>query len=313
MAKRTEEGRVLQVEFAGDGARIPVTGSSLRFALDRALGWNQMRSDWYTVSLHGDVLRFDGRGYGHGVGLCQAGATQMAAEEHSAEEILEFYFPGTRIGVTPEDHGWTAARGAGWMLRTTASSDADLVGAGDAEWGKARALYPPRTSELNPEVWSMPTTELFRQATSEPGWMLASTQGARIFLQPPALLKKDSKEDDTLLHEFLHVLVESEASAQTPLWLREGVVEALAEGGLPSDGAGHVDLTALNLALARPANQAESQRAHAEAARLVRVLLLHNGLEQVRQWVRSGSVPDAAVRTLALVPVPERAAPSRPR
>lgn len=312
VAKRTEEGRVLQVEFEGAGARVPVTGSSLRFALDRALGWNQMRSDWYTVSLHGNGLRFDGRGYGHGVGLCQAGATQMAAEGHSAEEILDFYFPGTRIGVTPEDHGWTAAHGAGWSLRTTGSVG-ELAKLGDAAWGRALTLYSPRATKLEPEVWEMPTTELFRQATGEPGWMLASTQGERVFLQPEGVLKRDGKEEDTLLHEFLHVLVESEASAQTPLWLREGLVEALAEERPMLDGAGHVDLTALNLALMRPASQAESQRAHAASAQVVRALLLHDGLERVRQWVRSGSVPDAAVRTLALVPAEERPVPSRPR
>lgn len=39
------------------------------------------------------ILR--GRGWGHGVGLCQIGAAVMAAEGASCEEILKFYYPNT--------------------------------------------------------------------------------------------------------------------------------------------------------------------------------------------------------------------------
>ena len=39
----------------------------------------------------------DGRGFGHGVGLCQWGAQGMAAEGKTAEDILQFYYPGAVI------------------------------------------------------------------------------------------------------------------------------------------------------------------------------------------------------------------------
>ena len=80
VTKRTDEGRVLRLEFSGGGPGVAVRASSLRFGLNRTLGGNQLRSDWYTVVLRGGVLRFDGRGYGHGVGLCQAGAKEMGVE-----------------------------------------------------------------------------------------------------------------------------------------------------------------------------------------------------------------------------------------
>jgi len=38
-----------------------------------------------------------GRGYGHGVGMCQCGAEGMAREGKSAKEILSHYYPGSRI------------------------------------------------------------------------------------------------------------------------------------------------------------------------------------------------------------------------
>lgn len=313
VAKRTDAGRAVLLEFAGGGAEVPVAAESFRLAVGRMLGWNRLRSDWYTVNLTNGVLHFEGRGYGHGVGLCQAGAAEMAAERHSSAEILNFYFPGTRVGVTAQDHGWTSARGSGWTLWTTVGSP-DLLREGNAAWGKAKRLYPSRAADQQtlgqPEVWQMPTTELFRQVTSEPGWTLASTQGTRIFLQPEAVLKRSGSEDNTLLHEFLHVLVENEASPQAPLWLREGIVETLASG---EHGVGVVmDVADLNAALARPANQAESQRAHARAGMLAKALTARYGLEQVRQWLRSGIVPESEVTTLgpargqALAPVPSR-------
>ncbi len=299
--RRTDGRRVLRLQIAGDTARVPVTASSLRFALNRALGWNQLRSDWYTVTVRGGVLRFDGRGYGHGVGLCQAGATEMAAEGHSAAEILQFYFPGTRAGVTADGEVWRPAREAGWTLWATSDAPG-LAKPGDEAWAKVRALYPSRGADVEPEVWAMPTTELFRQATSEPGWMLASTQGARVFLQPEDVLQRSGRKDDTLLHEFLHVLVESEASAQAPLWLREGLAEAVAEGPTAAGPGAPVDVRAVEAALAHPASQADSQRAHADAARLVAGLIARNGLEKVREWVRSGSMPDAAIRVSGRAP-----------
>lgn len=305
VTRRTSGGRVLRLQIAGAGASVPLTASSLRFALNRALGWNQLRSDWYTVTLQGGMLRFEGRGYGHGVGLCQAGATEMAAEAHSAAEILQFYFPGTKVGLTAEGDVWRPAREAGWTLWSTADA-AELAKRADEAWAKARALYPSRGAEVEPEVWAMPTTELFRQATSEPGWMLASTQGARVFLQPEDGLRRSGTEDDTLLHEFLHVRVESEASPQTPLWLREGLVEAVSQHGLEQDVAARGNVRVIEATLAHPASQADSQRAHAQAARLVAGLIARNGLKTVREWVRSGSVPDAAIRVSGLAP--ERAA-----
>ncbi len=314
VTKRTDAGRALQLEFTGDGVTVPVTASSFRFAMDRTLGWNQLRSDWFTMTLNNGVLHFEGRGSGHGVGLCQAGATEMAAEGHSAAEILSFYFPGTQIGITAEDRGWRAVRGTGWTLWATGSPGVnssgsalkDLLHEGNMAWGRAQTLYTPHeamaslqagsSSRVQPEVWEMPTTELFRQTTTEPGWMLASTAGARVFLQPEAVVKKNGGEEETLLHEFLHVLVESEAAAQAPLWLREGVVEALAKASNSVDEAApEVSMTAVEKELARPASETESQWAHTAAGRMARALIAQYGLAQVRQWLRTGSVPDAAV------------------
>jgi SpoIID/LytB domain protein len=41
---------------------------------------------------------FRGKGWGHGVGMCQLGAFGMAQRRHDYRAILEHYYPGTEIG-----------------------------------------------------------------------------------------------------------------------------------------------------------------------------------------------------------------------
>lgn len=50
-----------------------------------------------SADLSGGSVTFYGRGWGHGVGLSQWGAKAMSDHGWSAEEILNFYYPGTEI------------------------------------------------------------------------------------------------------------------------------------------------------------------------------------------------------------------------
>jgi stage II sporulation protein D len=289
--RQTTGGRAGLLEVTGGGPRAQISASSFRFAVDRALGWNQLRSDWYTLAVSGYTLEIQGRGYGHGVGLCQAGAYEMAMEGHSDVEILDFYFPGAVAGITPADHGWQTEAGTGWTLLTTGSPN-NLLAEGNSSWAKAQSLFGGRG---HPVVEELPTTELFRQTTGEPGWVLASARGSNVFLQPVQVRRKNSGAENLLLHEFLHVLVEQQAGENAPLWLREGLVEALA-GGVQS---GHVDLPAseIDAELAHPADAATSRNAHQAAARMAALLRDRYGMPAVRDFLRSG-VPYEAIRSL---------------
>lgn len=46
-------------------------------------------------------FEFSGRGYGHGVGLCQWGARAQAEAGRGYREILSYYFPGTAVEKAP--------------------------------------------------------------------------------------------------------------------------------------------------------------------------------------------------------------------
>lgn len=56
-----------------------------------------LRSAYFTLAPAGDSIIFTGRGYGHGVGLCQDGAKHMAEKKMNYARIIGFYYPGTII------------------------------------------------------------------------------------------------------------------------------------------------------------------------------------------------------------------------
>jgi stage II sporulation protein D len=56
-----------------------------------------LRSAYFFLSASGDSILVSGKGYGHGVGLCQDGAKHMAEKKISFDRITGFYYPGTII------------------------------------------------------------------------------------------------------------------------------------------------------------------------------------------------------------------------
>lgn len=56
-----------------------------------------LRSTFFSVMPHGDSIILKGRGYGHGVGLCQEGAMAMATKGFNFNQIIDFYYSGVMI------------------------------------------------------------------------------------------------------------------------------------------------------------------------------------------------------------------------
>lgn len=97
---RTSSGRVATLGLPGMTPGL-VAGNDFRLAL----GSTRVRSLAFTLLNDEQVLRFAGRGYGHGVGMCVIGAGRRAMRGASARQILEQYYPG--LALVPLD----AARG----------------------------------------------------------------------------------------------------------------------------------------------------------------------------------------------------------
>ena len=94
--ERDTAGRAERVLLKGAQER-QVRGEDLRDALARTLGARAVRSTRFEVSRRGQVYVFEGRGFGHGVGLCQAGALARIRAGQKIPSVLQTYFPGTKI------------------------------------------------------------------------------------------------------------------------------------------------------------------------------------------------------------------------
>jgi len=57
----------------------------------------KLRSSFFSVTIEDDSVLLKGRGYGHGVGLCQEGAMVMATKGYNYKQIIEFYYTGVHI------------------------------------------------------------------------------------------------------------------------------------------------------------------------------------------------------------------------
>jgi len=92
-ATYTKAGRVIQVRILHSGGELYVKGDDLR----RVLGYTVLPSTQFDFDIVGIQVQFAGRGNGHGVGLCQWGAKELAERGYSAETILRYYYPGADI------------------------------------------------------------------------------------------------------------------------------------------------------------------------------------------------------------------------
>jgi len=294
IAARTASGRAQTLLLEGGGESARISAGSFRFAIGRELGWNSVRSDLYEVHASGGRVEFQGRGSGHGVGLCQLGADRMGAEGRSYREILAFYFPGTQVGAAAKDIPWQRLASENIALETTNPPQDGPVLALAVRVLRAvtgRTHWPP-PHDL--EIYSYPDLDRFRNATGEPGWVAAHTTGTRIHLQPAALLRSRGILEATLRHEFLHVLVESQARADLPLWFREGLVEYLAgppAGSAPARIPSDADLR-------QTSDAARARQAYQDAARMVAGLVRRYGETAVLDWVKRG-VPAEVTNTSA--------------
>lgn len=90
---RDPGGRVKEIKIYHRGGEITMRGEELR----KFLGVDNLKSTLFEVIRWAEYFWFRGRGWGHGVGMCQWGAKKMAEEGYSYKEILQFYYPGTKI------------------------------------------------------------------------------------------------------------------------------------------------------------------------------------------------------------------------
>ncbi len=101
-------GRVVELEVVGAEGQLDLKGLQVRWGLG-------LRENLFVINREtgprGEIERFviTGKGWGHGVGMCQVGAFGMAQAGSRFDEILKHYYTGVSLSL-PEP-GAVAVRG----------------------------------------------------------------------------------------------------------------------------------------------------------------------------------------------------------
>lgn len=79
------------------GRSIYFTDKDLKIPLKIIRADFQLKSTYFSIEQQGESVIFNGRGYGHGVGMCQEGAMRMANLNYSYKDILNFYYKDVHL------------------------------------------------------------------------------------------------------------------------------------------------------------------------------------------------------------------------
>jgi stage II sporulation protein D len=92
IVSRGLDNRVLKILVTGtSGRHVTLTGEEFRHKLG-------LRSTDFDFRVNAGVVSFTGIGFGHGIGMSQYGARQMAIDGKSYRQILQYFYPGVKVG-----------------------------------------------------------------------------------------------------------------------------------------------------------------------------------------------------------------------
>jgi stage II sporulation protein D len=100
---RFESGRINELEIdlldrIKNPKSIKLYGNKIRYVIRTSDNKSILESSNFEIKVESDrKVVVKGKGYGHGVGLCQWGALAQSQQGRSYKEILSFYYPGTKI------------------------------------------------------------------------------------------------------------------------------------------------------------------------------------------------------------------------
>lgn len=92
-AEKTESGRVSALKFLLQGKEKRVTSDEMR----GLFGYSRIKSANFDWKVDKDQVLFEGKGSGHGVGMCQWGAQYLAKQGMNYKKILAHYYPGVKL------------------------------------------------------------------------------------------------------------------------------------------------------------------------------------------------------------------------
>jgi stage II sporulation protein D (peptidoglycan lytic transglycosylase) len=254
---RNASGRVSKLRVDGFSPDT-ISGQDFRAAIGPTLGWLLVKSAAFEMERHGDVYHLEGRGYGHGVGMCVIGSVNLAARGQTAAQILGRYYPGLDIvplvnaatvinlPVRPISPARTAAAAA-VLAASPAPSPIALALPVDDEGERstidALALRARDdiakdlgvTAPAHVTIRFHPTTQSYERATGQAWFTSGAIVAGDIHLLPVAVLRDRGVLERTVRHELVHLMLD-EPLLRRPAWVREGA--AMYFSGQRPDAAG---------------------------------------------------------------------------
>jgi stage II sporulation protein D len=236
ISERSRSGRASRLELPG---LAPAFVASEQFRA--AIGYVTLRSTAFSIETTGSSVRFTGRGFGHGVGMCVIGAGRRAARGESVAGILAQYYPGleltplsgialrTPAAVAAPERTVDARTGNNAIVvQTLASSDATaheidrLALRAHTDLSKALGVsVAPITIRVHDSL------ESFRAATGSSWWTSGVADGTAIELAPvPLLAQREGLE--TILRILVAELLIAEPLRGRPQWVRVGAARFFA-------------------------------------------------------------------------------------
>lgn len=95
---RVNEMEIKVISDGGEKKTIIIKGNEIRSIIRTADSKMILWSTLFDLSLKSDFVVLNGKGFGHGVGLCQWGAIALSRKGMNYEDILDHYYPGTETG-----------------------------------------------------------------------------------------------------------------------------------------------------------------------------------------------------------------------
>jgi len=93
VGERYDTGYVKTIQIFADGKEYVIFAKEFR----RILGANLIKSRRFLLEKVKNYIYIKGYGWGHGIGLCQGGAYGMGKQNFNFKQILEYYYPGSKI------------------------------------------------------------------------------------------------------------------------------------------------------------------------------------------------------------------------
>jgi len=245
---RTSSGRVARLRLSGMRPDV-IAGDQFRLAV----GAVELKSTAFTVEKRGNLLRFTGHGFGHGVGMCVIGAARRAARGETARVILGQYYPGLEltplsgvaipvpIPIPRSNDTLTAApapRPPGAVVAPRGSAISVTVPRGSSVTASevermAAAAHDDLARKLGTSVLPMTirlhdTLDSFRLATNRPWWVSDVAEGTAIDLAPAAVLAQRGGLDASVRLAVAELLVGGPLAGR-PEWVRVGAARYFAQ------------------------------------------------------------------------------------